>query len=199
MKLNIAALLASAAIMSPLGALADVTVSAVVTSLTEVTTLSDRVITELTPITNKISGDEVSKVSVTVTERLADLIAHLGESEAAIKGTPEFGDEDAQQILAEFNKFVISYKAGLNTLSGKHGIFGQFDVTGPLLSVLQSLEDNINTYLFGLIDLLPTQRAALEKTKDDLDALVHATITTYQETCFSNPFYGYLGFEAICH
>ncbi|KAJ6608127.1 hypothetical protein B0H10DRAFT_2227151 [Mycena sp. CBHHK59/15] len=189
MKLFIAAILATSSTFFPRGALADLTVSDVVTNVGIVTSVSGNLNSVLSGLTTSSSSSQVRTIGQSVVTDLETIISSLSGDVTAMQPTPPFGNMDALLIVQSLDQFVAIHQALLSTVIGKHGIFAQFGVTQPIADVLRNLEAGIDSFAFAMIAMIPTQTPSVNADKGSLDSSVGNTISLYQQLCIPSVLY----------
>ncbi|KAI0668412.1 hypothetical protein C8Q78DRAFT_1047035 [Trametes maxima] len=152
---------------------------AVISAIQTVTTASSnlQVVVDKTTITNvaiqapKILGG-FKDIVTTVTRLTATVIV--------VSDPKPFSDDVAVEVVNQLRNFVTVHQLLLNTLIGKHSLLARFGPTAPLAAVLRSLESVVDTFAFGIIDLIPTRRDEGEKQVNELNISLTAAVQTYE-------------------
>ncbi|KAF7368102.1 hypothetical protein MSAN_00876400 [Mycena sanguinolenta] len=202
MKFFIAATLATLAVPT----LAQLTPAQIVAGINLVSNISQNTNDVLSPLSTSTDGATVSSMSQTLVNNFNTIINTVGTLTTGLEGTPPIDVTEADHsrrqtagatIVAALDNFVAVHQALLATVIGKHSIFAQFQVTAPIAAVLRSLEAQIDSFAFALINVIPQEaRRAIEpqlgtvtSDKTALDTAVGNTVTTYNEVCVPSPLY----------
>ncbi|KAJ7330829.1 hypothetical protein DFH08DRAFT_966584 [Mycena albidolilacea] len=169
-------------------ALAALTPDQVVGNINIVTSVSGNINSVLGGLSTTPTPSQAQTISQTVVTGFQTIINDLAGDVTAMQATPPFSD-GADLIVAALTDFVRVHQALLSTVIGKHTIFAQFGLTGPITAVLRSLEAGIDSFAFALIAMIPTKQANVTTDKNMLDDSVGNTITLYQQICIPSPLY----------
>ncbi|KAF7358231.1 hypothetical protein MVEN_00871900 [Mycena venus] len=204
MKFTFAALAALATLALP--TLAQLTATQIVAGINLVSNISQNSNNVLSPLSTSTDGATVQTMSQTLVNNFNTIINDVSALTTGLEATPPIEVTEANHsrrqtagstIVAALDNFVAVHQAFLATVIGKHSIFAQFQVTAPIAAVLRSLEAQIDSFAFALINVIPQNaRRAIEPqlgsiTSDQsaLDTAVGNTVTTYSQTCIPSPLY----------
>ncbi|KAK6544055.1 hypothetical protein TWF694_000768 [Orbilia ellipsospora] len=94
---------------------------------------------------------------------------------------PVFNDADSDSILEAFSEFVTVHSALLNILIEKAGLFKIVpDIGGPVVGVLRSLGDALDTVVLVLDPSVPSRSADLATLAASLDSTIKGAISSYE-------------------
>ncbi|KAJ7196419.1 hypothetical protein GGX14DRAFT_403372 [Mycena pura] len=102
------------------------------------------------------------------------IVSDLAADVTAMDATPPFDDEDAEPIVEALDD---------------HSIFSPFGLTAPITAIPRELEAGIDSFVFAMIDLIPTKSSDVTDDKNQLDTSVGNTFSLYQELCIPSPLY----------
>ncbi|KAF7372761.1 hypothetical protein MSAN_00481700 [Mycena sanguinolenta] len=205
MKFSIAATLAALASIAIPTTLA-LTPTQIVAGINLVSNISQNTNDVLSGISTSTDGATVMTASQNLVNDFNTIITDIQALTTGLEGTSPIDvtetDHSRRQtagatIVAALDNFVAVHQALLATVIGKHSIFAQFQVTAPIAAVLRSLEAQIDSFAFALIDVIPQQaRRAIEpqlgtvsSDQSALDTAVGNTVATYNEICAPSPLY----------
>jgi hypothetical protein len=177
-------------------ALAALSVSQVVANIGIVTTVSGNLNGAISQLSTSSSPSDVQAAANTAQASFNTIINDLNGDTSAMESTPPFGDADSETIKNSLDDFVQVHQTLLGTVIGKHSIFAQFGVTAPIAGVLRTLEATIDSFLFAMINLIPSQSSGVESDQSGLDQTVGTAISTYEELCIPSPLYPTL--QPVC-
>ncbi|KAJ7330827.1 hypothetical protein DFH08DRAFT_708551 [Mycena albidolilacea] len=173
-------------------ALAALTPDQVVGNINIVTSVSGNINSVLGGLSTTPTPSQAQTISQTVVTGFQTIINDLAGDVTAMQATPPFSD-GADLIVAALTDVIEHdnqfFNALLSTVIGKHTIFAQFGLTGPITAVLRSLEASIDSFAFALIAMIPTKQADVTTDKNMLDGSVDNTISLYQQLCVPSPLY----------
>eukprot|EP00243_Klebsormidium_subtile_P002994 TRINITY_DN16129_c0_g1_i1.p1 TRINITY_DN16129_c0_g1~~TRINITY_DN16129_c0_g1_i1.p1 ORF type:complete len:197 (-),score=53.42 TRINITY_DN16129_c0_g1_i1:269-859(-) len=111
-----------------------------------------------------------------------EMITEMTTSIAYAQGSEPFSGSDATAVADAVREMVRVHQALLNILIGKAGLFNTVPFIGaPIASVLRQYEGVIDTFVFQLVDLAPTDAAKIiTQKKDSLDVTTDAAIKAYE-------------------
>ncbi|KAF8591047.1 hypothetical protein K439DRAFT_1627131 [Ramaria rubella] len=170
-------------------AFAALTPAQVVTNINIVTTASGNLNTLTSSLSTSTDPADVPTIGQNIVTDFQAIITSLTGDVTAMKATPPFNDVSAQPIVTALRDFVNVHQQLLSTVIGKHAILAQFGVTAPVAAVLRTLEATIDSFAFAMINLIPTQKPAVQNDQSTLDTSVGNTITTYEQFCIPSPTY----------
>ncbi|KAF7343079.1 hypothetical protein MVEN_01738300 [Mycena venus] len=189
MKFSFATLVTLGALVFP-GTVAQLTANQIVAAINLVTNISQNSNDVLTPLSTSTAGDQVQVTSQTLVNNINMIISNIAADVTAIEATLPFPPEvPGGAIVAALDNFVAVHQAFLATVTGKHSIFAQFQVTAPIAAILRSLEATIDSLGSALINVILDEVDAISANQAKLDVAVGNTLTTYEETCVPSPLY----------
>ncbi|KAK0638159.1 hypothetical protein DIS24_g10106 [Lasiodiplodia hormozganensis] len=156
---------------------------------------SDTMIAQLKDLTDRSQAIDAQTQTVTpvnsfqvfpaITQSLSDLIRATSGDATAAANTQPFADEATQQSVCDaFDTFVKAQQAMLATLIGKADLASQTGFAYPIAAALRGLEGSDDTYLFELLDTVPSCKTDATEDKNNLDKSLDQAVTTYSNPGF---------------
>ncbi|EMD59780.1 hypothetical protein COCSADRAFT_30546 [Bipolaris sorokiniana ND90Pr] len=110
-----------------------------------------------------------------------DIVTTTTTAISQMQGTqPVKAGADADAIFDAFREFVRVHQVLLNILIGKAGLFTTIPFIGqPVAAVLRQVEGVVDTIAFGIIDLVESRAADLQREANNLGATLDICINSY--------------------
>ncbi|KAI0805483.1 UVI-1 [Xylaria sp. FL0064] len=165
-------------------AMAALTPTQIVTSIKQVTTISQQLQTPAQSITIVnaplivIGQGPFPQLISGFTQIVTTATSAIGQ----LDGTqPITADADATAVFDAFREFVRVHQALLNILIGKAGIIEQVPVVGqPVAAVLRQVEGVVDTIAITLINLVESRSKDLESEANNLGNTLDLCIQKYE-------------------
>jgi len=171
-------------------------------SVTQATTAIDT-LTKNTVVINELVGAvaasqglvRVAAVAHETTADYAGLIDELSQDVDLFNGsvfgaqntTTIFGAQDATTIDASWKKFVQAQLQLTSTVTDKHLVFAQFQVTASIAAILHGFNATLDAFIHTLLNAIPSQSNDVSDAKSYLDSSIQNAITTYERPCVLEP------------
>jgi len=106
------------------------------------------------------------------------------------QGTQPFSDADAQTVCTAYNRMATTQADLFRTFTGKSGLLEGFFLQ-PVAAGLRQVEFQIDTFSFGVLDVVPVCMESASAKKESLDTALSQAICAYTPA-------GTLGVNVFC-
>ncbi|KAI6780644.1 uncharacterized protein J7T54_001148 [Emericellopsis cladophorae] len=169
------------AILSASAVTAQISPKVVVTSIEDITDLSQ----DATDVAQSITSNPFSLPSgfLTLARSFGGIVTTATQTVTALDGNmPEddFEEDDQSAICTALTSFVEVHKNLLEIVIGKAGLLNIVPFAGPLVAtVLRELENIVDTLAEGIIMLVPTCQKGAKMDVADLNDTIEKAINAY--------------------
>ncbi|KAB2572033.1 hypothetical protein DBV05_g9327 [Lasiodiplodia theobromae] len=151
---------------------------------------SDTMIAQLKDLTDRSQAIDAQTQTATpvnafrvfpaITQSLSDLIGATSGDATAAANTQPFADEATQQSVCDaFDTFAKAQQAMLATLIGKANLATQFGFSYQIGAALRGVEGSDDTYIFELLDAVPSCKTDATEDKNGLDNSLQQAVEAY--------------------